>query len=41
MKWVVGPDADTSRYMVVEWVRGLTVTGGGWRMPTARELRTL
>jgi hypothetical protein len=41
MNRIVGPDADTSCYLVVEWVRGLTVTGGGMRMPTARELRTL
>lgn len=41
LAWVAGPDEDTSYYQAVEWVRGLRVAGGGWRMPTARELGTL
>ncbi len=41
LEWIAGPDADTSYYRAVEWVRGLTVAGGGWRMPSARDLRTL
>ena len=41
LEWIAGPDVDTSYYQAVEWVRGLTVAGGGWRMPTAAELRTL
>lgn len=41
LEWIAGPDVDTSYYRAVEWVHGLTVAGGGWRMPTARELRTL
>lgn len=41
LDWIAGPDADTSYYRAVEWVRGLTVAGGGWRMPGASELRTL
>ena len=41
LEWVAGPDVDTSYHRAVEWVRGLTVAGGRWRMPTAKELRTL
>lgn len=41
LEWIAGPDVDTSYYQAVEWVRGLAVSGGGWRMPTARELDTL
>jgi len=41
LAWFAGPDVDTSYYQAVEWVRGLTVAGGGWRMPTAKELNTL
>ena len=41
LEWIAGPDVDTSYYQAVEWVRGLTVAGGRWRMPTAKELRTL
>jgi hypothetical protein len=38
LAWFAGPDVDTSYYQAVAWVRGLTVAGGGWRMPTAGEL---
>jgi hypothetical protein len=41
LEWIAGPDVDTSFHQAVAWVRGLTVAGGGWRMPTAVELRTL
>jgi len=41
LEWLVGPDVDTSYHQAVEWVRGLTVAGGGWRMPTTKDLRTL
>ena len=41
LEWIAGPDVDTSYYQAAEWVRGLTVAGGGWRMPTPAELRTL
>ena len=41
LEWIAGPDVDTSYYQAVEWVRGLAVSGGGWRMPTTRELGTL
>ncbi len=41
LEWFAGPDVDTSYYQAVEWVRGLAVAGGKWRMPTAKELDTL
>ena len=41
LEWFAGPDVDTSYYQAAEWVRGLTVGGGGWRMPTSKELNTL
>lgn len=41
LEWIAGPDVDTSYYRAVEWVRGLTAAGGGWRMPTTGELATL
>ena len=41
LEWLAGPDVDTSYHRAVEWVCGLTVAGGGWRMPTAKDLRTL
>ena len=41
LEWFAGPDVDTSYYQAVAWVRGLSVDGGGWRMPTTGELTTL
>ena len=41
LEWIAGPDEDTSYYQAAAWVRSLTIAGGGWRMPTDRELRTL
>ena len=41
LEWLAGPDVDTSYHRAVEWVCRLTVAGGGWRMPTAKDLRTL
>jgi hypothetical protein len=39
--WVVGPDRDTYFDDAKSWVENLSVAGGGWRMPTLRELQTL
>jgi len=41
LEWVAGPDRDTSWYEVRRWVENLNVAGGGWRMPTVSELKTL
>ena len=39
LQWCVGPDWDTNWYDAKKWVEGLSVAGGGWRMPSRSELR--
>ncbi|MBW2449742.1 MAG: DUF1566 domain-containing protein [Deltaproteobacteria bacterium] len=42
LEWLVGPDKPTSWNDAKKWVESLTaVAGGGWRMPTMEELKTL
>ena len=41
LQWLVGPNQDTNYKQAEDWVATQTVAGGGWRMPTAKELRTL
>jgi len=41
LEWKVGPDKDTTWYQARSWVRSLNLDGGGWRMPTIDELKTL
>ena len=41
LEWYPGPDEDINWYGAKEWVESLSVDGGGWRMPTKEELRTL
>jgi hypothetical protein len=41
LEWMVGPDRDTTWDEAKAWVERLSVDGGGWRMPTVDELRTL
>ena len=41
LAWVAGPDRDTTWDEARSWVANLTVAGGGWRMPTRKELKTL
>ena len=42
LEWLVGPDCDTDYAGALAWVASLSgVSGGGWRMPTVVELRTL
>jgi hypothetical protein len=41
LEWIAGPDKDTSWNDAKKWVENLTVSGGGWRMPTKKELETL
>ncbi|MGO9579680.1 MAG: DUF1566 domain-containing protein, partial [Desulfobaccales bacterium] len=41
LEWFVGPDRDTSWNQAKFWTESLTATGGGWRMPTVPELKTL
>ena len=41
LEWIAGPDKATGWYEAKSWVTNLTVAGGGWRMPTRKELKTL
>ncbi len=41
LEWIAGPDRDTTWDEARSWVQSLSVKGGGWRMPTREELRTL
>lgn len=48
LEWYVGPDEDTNWVEAKKWARNLTVPGdgwrlwgGGWRLPTYEELRSL
>lgn len=39
--WKAGPDRDTDWSEARSWVQSLNLDGGGWRMPTILELKTL
>lgn len=41
LQWVVGPDRDMDFGQAVAWVAAWPAAGGGWRMPTREELRSL
>jgi hypothetical protein len=42
LEWLAGPDKPTSWYDAKKWVLSLhDFAGGGWRMPTIEELKTL
>ena len=41
LEWLAGPDKATNWYDAKKWVESLNVAGGGWRMPTRKELKTL
>ena len=41
LAWIAGPDRDTTWNKAMSWVANLTVVGGGWRMPTRKELNAL
>lgn len=41
LEWFVGPDEDMNWYEAVEWIENLELDGGGWRLPTAQEARSL
>jgi hypothetical protein len=41
LQWVVGPDRDMDFDQAVAWVAAWRGAGGGWRMPTREELRSL
>lgn len=41
LEWYVGPDTGTNWDQAARWVADLSVSGGGWRLPTIAELGTL
>jgi len=41
LEWFAGPDRGTTWNDAKAWVESLNVAGGGWRMPTREELKTL
>ena len=42
LEWLAGPDKPTNWYAAQKWVLSLhDFAGGGWRMPTIEELKTL
>lgn len=41
LEWIIGPDRDTSFTTAKDWVEKLSTNGGGWRLPTRSELRSL
>lgn len=41
LEWVVGSDQDTDYAQAEQWVTTNGIAGGGWRMPTKSELKTL
>ena len=41
LEWIAGPDKGTSWDEAKSWVDNLSVAGGGWRMPTLKELESL
>jgi hypothetical protein len=41
LQWVPDPDWPMTHYEAQNYVRGLSLAGGGWRLPTRAELRSL
>ncbi|MFC1882691.1 trypsin-like peptidase domain-containing protein [Thermodesulfobacteriota bacterium] len=41
LEWYAGPDKNMNWYEAQRWVKSLSIGGGGWRMPTRFELKTL
>lgn len=41
LEWFVGPDKNTNWNEYEKWIENLDVDGGGWRMPTRDELKSL
>ncbi len=41
LEWFAGHDKDTNWDEAKKWVESLEVDGGGWRMPTREELKSL
>jgi hypothetical protein len=41
LEWIVGPDRNMTWYEAQQWTVELKMCGGGWRMPTIEEIRSL
>ena len=41
LEWIAGPDKDISWNDAKKWAEGLSIEGGGWRLPTIEELEAL
>jgi Protein of unknown function (DUF1566) len=41
LEWYVGPNPDNTWREAKAWTESLTVTGGGWRLPTMPELKAI
>jgi hypothetical protein len=41
LEWVVGPDRDINYTQAEQWAAACKMAGGGWRMPTWKELKDL
>jgi Protein of unknown function (DUF1566) len=41
LEWYVNPNPDQKFREAKAWVEGLTVAGGGWRLPTMAELKAI
>ncbi|NJL59558.1 MAG: DUF1566 domain-containing protein [Desulfobacteraceae bacterium] len=41
LEWYIGPDKNLTWEEAINWTRQLNACGGGWRMPTISEIKTL
>ncbi len=41
LQWAPAPDRTMNHYQAEEYVRSLSLAGGGWRLPTRDELKSL
>ncbi len=41
LQWVPAPDLAMNHYQAEKYVRSLSIAGGGWRLPTRAELRSI
>jgi len=41
LQWAPDPDRTMNHYQAEEYARNLSIAGGGWRLPTRAELKSL
>ena len=41
LQWAPAPDRSMNHYQAEEYARNLSLAGGGWRLPTRAELKSL